>query len=45
MLVDQHAVNVFQLVWVSVSAKQLKVMAQMLSIAFQEELNILELVL
>ena len=28
MLVDQHAVNVFQLVWISVSAKQLKGMAQ-----------------
>ena len=45
MLVDQHAVNGFQLVWVSVSAKQLKVMAQMLYIAFHEELNILEFVL
>ena len=45
MLVDQHAVNVFQLVWISVSAKQVKGMAQMLYVAFQEELNILEFVL
>ena len=45
MLVDQHAVNVFQLVRVSVSAKQLKVIVQMLYLAFHEELNIPEFVL